>query len=313
MLGAVPTRQIDPADEERGRQRIRTCGVRGYDACAEDAIRRPAGPRIDDVTVAMPVGDDELLAGAARPERGVPQPDAAMAARPETARQRRPANRHRDRPVRAGCCRRPKAAHAARPTRAARALPDRARSPCRSRRGSARSLDGRSGPTASEPTCTASNPTCRRAPQSHRVGHAPLAPQETPATAERHRRDVKGTPGIPIQALAVRQQIDHVCRDRNSPVGGTAIQGGDRAGLAEDAQLVFQAIDLVERPCRRRDEHASAAGRYLEPAGHRAAMHADPMAGRHFAPGVLASRRERGEELTAIRKGWLVEPMAGFR
>ena len=37
------------------------------------------------------------------------------------------------------------------------------------------------------------------------------------------------------------------------------------------------------------------------------------MPARHFTPGVFASLRERGEELTAIRKGWLVEPMAGFR
>ena len=72
MLRAVAARQIDPADEERGGQCIRAGGVRGYDACAEDAIRRPAGPRIDDVTVAMSVGDHELLSGAARPERGVP-------------------------------------------------------------------------------------------------------------------------------------------------------------------------------------------------------------------------------------------------
>ena len=37
------------------------------------------------------------------------------------------------------------------------------------------------------------------------------------------------------------------------------------------------------------------------------------MAARHFAPDVFASLRERGEELTAIRQGWLVEPMPGCR
>jgi hypothetical protein len=42
-------------------------------------------------------------------------------------------------------------------------------------------------------------------------------------------------------------------------------------------------------------------------------MDAEPMLARHFTPDVSASPRERGEELTAIRKGWLVEPMAGFR
>ena len=67
-------------------------------------------------------------------------------------------------------------------------------------------------------------------------------------------------------------------RNDNSPAGGTAIQGGDRAGLAEDAQLVFQAIDLVERPCRRRHEHPILRRQdNLEAAGHRAAMHADPI------------------------------------
>ena len=76
VLGAVPLGQIDAADEERGRERIRRRGVRGDDACADDAGCRPAGPRIDDVAVATAVGDDELLAGAARAEGGVAQPEA---------------------------------------------------------------------------------------------------------------------------------------------------------------------------------------------------------------------------------------------
>ena len=42
-------------------------------------------------------------------------------------------------------------------------------------------------------------------------------------------------------------------------------------------------------------------------------MDAHPMAALHFAPGDFASVRERGEELTAIRQGWLVELMPGCR
>ena len=41
-------------------------------------------------------------------------------------------------------------------------------------------------------------------------------------------------------------------------------------------------------------------------------MYAEPMPARHLTPDVSALR-ERGEELTPIRKGWLLEPMAGFR
>ena len=76
MLSAVPLSQIDAADEERGRERIRRRGIRSDDACTDDAGCRPAGPRIDDVTVATAVGDDELLAGAARADGSVAQPEA---------------------------------------------------------------------------------------------------------------------------------------------------------------------------------------------------------------------------------------------
>ena len=133
-----------------------------------------------------------------------------------------------------------------------------------------------------------------------RIGHASLAPQKTPAPAERHRGDVKSTPRIQIEALAVREQIDHMPRNDNSPVGGTAIQGGDRAGLAEDAQLVFQAIDLVERLCRRRHEHPILRRQdNLEPARHRAAMHADPITALLLWLGGIGSRAsKRSQELT---------------
>ena len=73
MISAVPPRKIDPAYEKRGREGIRARGIRGDDACADDAVGGPAGPRIDDMTVAAPVDDDELLPGAARAKRGVPQ------------------------------------------------------------------------------------------------------------------------------------------------------------------------------------------------------------------------------------------------
>ena len=73
VIGAVPPRKIDPAHEKRCREGIRARGIRGDDACADDAVGGPAGPRIDDMTVAAPVGDDELLPGAARAKRRVPQ------------------------------------------------------------------------------------------------------------------------------------------------------------------------------------------------------------------------------------------------
>ena len=74
VLSTVTARQVDAANEERGRKRIRACRVRGHDAGGDDAIRRPAGPGIDDVTVAMTTGDDELLSRTARAERSVAQP-----------------------------------------------------------------------------------------------------------------------------------------------------------------------------------------------------------------------------------------------
>ena len=165
MLRAVATRQIDPADEERGGERIRTGGVRGDDACAEDAIRRPAGPRIDDVTVAMPVGDRRTARRrrSSRAQRSAARRQRSLG-RLQAETPGRFANLDRDRPVRAGCCRRPKAAHVRRPRRAGRSSPDRARSPCRSRRDSVqRPVRPKRTDKSSRPSCTASNPTKARA------------------------------------------------------------------------------------------------------------------------------------------------------
>ena len=104
-----------------------------------DARGRPAGPRIDDVTVAVAVGDDELLAGAARADRGIPQPQAGD--RP-LGQQRR---HEVDPPAAAAAADGEQAAAAGGKQRvsdarrrAGRRSRDRARSPCRWRRGSVR-------------------------------------------------------------------------------------------------------------------------------------------------------------------------------
>ena len=164
VLRAVAARQIDPADEERGGQRIRTRRVRGDDACAEGAVRRPAGARIDDVTVATAVGDDELLAGAARAERGVPQRDVAMAPSGHAAaRRRRQASLAATAQSEQAAAARGKQRVRRRRTRAARrraiervALADGAEV-----QFDARAAEARPSARIADSRCTASKPTCR--------------------------------------------------------------------------------------------------------------------------------------------------------
>src|SRR5262249_9058360 len=68
---AIAPRELRSADQECRRQRIGPRGIRGDHAGAHHAMRRPSGPRIDDVAVPLAVDDDELLARAARTERAV--------------------------------------------------------------------------------------------------------------------------------------------------------------------------------------------------------------------------------------------------
>ena len=74
---------------------------------------------------------------------------------------------------------------------------------------------------------------------------------------------------------------------------------------------LLETVDLVERAHRRRDECAVRRGeRDLEPAGHGAAMDADPMAARRFAPDDFARARAR-RETGGDPSGMAVEPCRG--
>ena len=132
------------------------------------------------------------------------------------------------------------------------------------------------------------------------VGYTPLPPQETPATAEGRGRDVEGAPRLVMKALAVRQQAHQVGGDGNGLARRALVHVGDRARLAEHAQLVLEPVDLVQRGSRRRDERGILPRhRDLEAARHGAAMHADPVAGFLVCRETAgAASRQGSEELT---------------
>ena len=177
------------------------------------------------MTVATAVGDDELLAGAARADGSVPQPEAGDGApgherRHEVDPPAVTATAEREQAAATGGKQRVR--DAGMPQSGARtiqrvALADRAEV----------QLDA-GAPEPDGPLIA----THMHGVEPHRracglncvgVGQAPLAPQEPPAPAERRRRDVKGTAGFPMNPLAGRQQVDQVARDDDGLTGGAAI------------------------------------------------------------------------------------------
>ena len=225
MLSTVPARQVDAANEEGGRQRIRACRIRGHDAGGDDAIRRPAGPGIDDVTVATTVGDDELLSGAARAERGVQQPEPG---------DRVPGHHRRhevDPPTVAATANGEQATAARREQGVLDARPSEA--DARTIKGVALAdrtevqLDARlaepDGAVIARDVHGAEPHHRARGLNRLRVGEARLPPQEPPAPAERHRRDVKSAARLLVKPLAGREQVGQVPRDDDGLAGRVAI------------------------------------------------------------------------------------------
>src|SRR6185436_3922860 len=92
MRRAITPGDVEPAHEERRGQRIAERALRGHDAHAQHARRRPSRAWVDDVAVALSIHLEELLARPARGQSAVAQEEAGELAA------RDPPRAHVDRP-----------------------------------------------------------------------------------------------------------------------------------------------------------------------------------------------------------------------
>ena len=138
-----------------------------------------------DVAVAAAVDLDELLAGAARADRAVLDPEPADAPAAPAAAAGPPASRAPCRRSPARCCDRPTGARAARRAPAAASPSDRARSPCRSRRSSLplrRGRNAQSAPPRRGPDVSHADDRARVGDLLARSAARPSSRQETPSS-----------------------------------------------------------------------------------------------------------------------------------
>src|SRR4029453_8305600 len=102
--------------------------------------------------------------------------------------------------------------------------------------------------------------------------------EKSPTAAERQRRKVKGSICLLMQPLAGSEQVHHVPRNDHRLDRCASIPLRNCAVLAEDTQLVFESIDLVEGRSRRRHEPRILTGkRDLAAARHGMTMATNPI------------------------------------
>src|SRR5262245_29183484 len=77
MRVAVAARKLRAADKEGGRERVGRGRIARHHAGGKDAAGRPSRARVEHVAIALPVRDDELLAGAAGADGAVANPQAS--------------------------------------------------------------------------------------------------------------------------------------------------------------------------------------------------------------------------------------------
>ena len=204
-------------------------GARGDRARAQHTACRPARSRIDDVAVARAIGDDELLAGAARANRRVAQPDSREQSIAHSFRSTRRNDVHM--PAEAAAADRQQAAAPSREQRVRRAnlahagrhavecvpLAHRAK------------IDLES--TAAEPhralrpveidglIADAGSSRCDHI----RRRDASIALEKSPAATQGRRCHVEGTVSGAIQLTAAIEQIEELVVDFDRTIGGAAI------------------------------------------------------------------------------------------
>ena len=112
-----------------------------------------------------------------------------------------------------------------------------------------------------------------------REGREPaFAPEESPASAQRSRRDVEGAAGRRVQPAGKPEELEQFRFGAHGSVPCRPVDPHERARVAEHRQQRLEPVGLVQRGARHRHVGGVAIPEHdLEPAGHGGPVHANPV------------------------------------